>query len=347
MKKVLIGLALMGFIPHVFAQEASYSESTKQIKPTLFADLGASCSTPDGMAIDQKGNLFLAVTNLATFEKYGSKILTFDEYDKPVTWYDELPLHPISKRVHPMGIEFHTDGHLYIADNQNFAGQANQSRILRVIIENGKPVKTEVLVEGLGFANGIRINNNRIYVTDFRFANNRDSGIYSFAIDEVNKQKIVLTDELKPTYLVSKFPQGIDGIAFDKEGNLYAGHFFDGSITKFEFSKEGKVTSKEVVFNSDKINCADGMFYDQKRDSIFIANLSNNSIHEFDLASNTIHLIWVNDNSNGADGLLDNPCETIIYKGDLIVANFDTFEGEKNLEVDEFNTLSKFELQDH
>lgn len=324
--------------------KAKYSESGKLIKPSLFANLGASCSTPDGMALDSNGHLFLAVTNYDSFEKFGSKILSFDKNDKPFTWYDQLPLHPITQRVHPMGIEFGKDGNLYIADNQSFTGQANQSRILRVIVENGKPIRSEVLVEGLNFANGIRINNNRIYVTDFRFANTNESGVYSFDLKEVNHRKIVLNDQLKPKYLLSKFLAGIDGIAFDKDGNLYVGHFNTGTISKIELSNQGTVKSQKVIFDSPKLNCVDGMYYDPSRNSIFFANLSNNSVHQLDLNTNTINLIWVNGNSNGADGLLDNPCETIIYKGDLIVVSFDTFEGVKNLEVDEFNTVSKIKL---
>lgn len=314
------------------------------IKPTLFADLGETCSTPDGMAIDKTGRLFLAATNLTNFEKYGSKIMVFDKNDEPTTWFDQLPLHPITQKVHPMGIMFGPDGNLYIADNQNFAGQKNQSRILRIIVENGQPLKAKVIVEGLGFSNGIRVNNNRVYVTDFMFENDRESGIYSFSLDEVNKNKIVLNDQNKEKYLVGKFVPGIDGITFDKDGNLYAGHFFTGTITKFELDEQGKVKSRKIVFDSDQLNCADGMFYDEERNAIFIANLTNNSIHRFDLTTNTMNLMWVNDENNGADGLLDNPCETIVYNNRLIVVNFDTFQGVKNKEVDAFNTISSFKL---
>lgn len=348
MRKIFICLLLLCSGLSLYAQEAKgevkYIENEKRTKPTLFADLGESCSTPDGMALDKNGRLFLAVTNYDSFEKHGSKILTFDKNNKATTWYAGLPLHPITKRVHPMGIEFGSDGHLYIADNQSFTGHQNQSRILRVIVENGKPIRTEIIVEGLGFANGIRINNNRIYVTDFRFANNIESGVYSFSLEDINRNKIILNDQLKPKYLLSKFPQGIDGIAFDKEGNLYVGHFYSGTITKIELLKNGLIKSKKVFFSSEKLNCVDGMYYDPTRNSIFFANLSNNSIHQLDLNTNTIHLIWVNGNSNGSAGLLDKPCETIIYKGDLIVVNFDTFEGVKNLEVDRYNTMSKIEL---
>jgi hypothetical protein len=86
------------------------------------------------------------------------------------------------------------------------------------------------------------------------------------------------------------------------------------------------------------------MYYDKTRNSIFLANLNDNSVHQLNLNTNTLDLIWVNDNNDGSTGLLDNPCETIIYKGNLIVVNFDTFKGPKNLEVDNYNTISKFKL---
>lgn len=333
---------------HTFSQEqkADNQKESVLIKPTLFADLGESCSTPDGMAIDQFGKLFLAVTNLSTFEKFGSKILTFNEKNQPIIWFDQLPLHPVTKRVHPMGIEFGSDGNLYIADNQYFAGEKNQSRILRVIVENGNPIKTEVLVEGLGFANGIRINNNRVYVTDFMFENEKESGIYSFTIEELKKNPITLNEQTRKDHLISSFPVGIDGLTFDQNGNLYAGHFYTGVITKIGLSKEGVVQSKEIFLESEELKCADGMFFDKRRNSIFIANLNNNSVHQLDVTTKDLKLIWINENNNGLDGSLDNPCETILYQGNLIVVNFDTFEGDKNKEVDQFHTISKFKIVD-
>ena len=169
--------------------EITLNNASKGFRPTLFADLGETCPTPDGMAIDHAGNLFLSVPNPSAFEKYGSKILTFDEHNKPITWFDRLPLHPKTNKVHPMGIDFGPDGNLYIADNQNFAGEPDQSRILRVLVKNGQPIKAEVLVEGIGFSNGIRLYKNYVYVTDFMFENGKESGIYCFELSEVNKEK--------------------------------------------------------------------------------------------------------------------------------------------------------------
>jgi sugar lactone lactonase YvrE len=334
-------------------QEIGWSETSRLIKPTLFADLGETCTTPDGMALDKKGNLYLSVLNPTSFEKNGAKILTFDKNDKPVTWFDQLPLHPITKRVHPMGMEFGPDGNLYLMDNQYFAGKENFSRLIRVVVENGNPKYAEVLAEGFNFGEAVRWFKNRVYITDALGENKRESSIYSFSLEELNKDKIILDTLTKSTHLISLFtlkPEvtkrtiGIDGIAFDNKGNLYAGNFGDGVITKFEFTKEGKVKSKKVVFDSDKLKCCDGFFYDKERNSIFIANYDNNSVHQLDLNTNTISLIWENGNNDGADGQLDNPCETIIYKGRLLVVNYDTFKGLKNTEIDNFHTISSFKL---
>lgn len=360
MKRIIksaIGILILMSTSNLFSQESkqeiSYNETSKLIKPTLFADLGETCQTPDGMALDKNGNLFLAITNPISFEKYGSKILTFDKNDKPIIWFDKLPLHPVTNKVHPMGMEFGPDGNLYIMDNQFFTRNENLSRLIRIIVKDGKPINAEVLAEGFNFGEAVRWSKNRVYITDALFENRRESGIYSFSLEELNKKNIVLNPLNKKDYLVATFTLksevtkrtiGIDGIAFDKKGNLYAGNFGDGVITKMEFFADGKLKSKKIVFDSDKLKCCDGFFYDEKRNSIFIANYENNSVHQLNLDTNTISLIWENENANGSDGLLDNPCETIVYKGKLLVVNYDTFEGEKNKEADSFHTISSFEL---
>lgn len=355
--KNIMTIAIAVYSLSMFAQEAkqeiTIDETSRLIKPTLFANLGETCTTPDGLALDKKGNLYLSVLNPTSFEKNGAKILTFDKNDKPVTWFDQLPLHPITKRVHPMGMEFGPDGNLYLMDNQYFAYKDDYSRLIRVVVKDGKPKYAEVLAEGFNFGEAVRWSKNRIYITDALFEDKRKSGIYSFSLDQLNKKNIVLDASNKKDYLIATFtlkPEvtkntiGIDGIAFDKKGNLYAGSFGDGVITKIEFYSDGKVKSQKIVFDSDKLKCCDGFFYDKKRNSIFIANYDNNSVHQLNLDTNTISLIWENENNDGADGQLDNPCETIIYKGKLLVVNYDTFKGPKNTEIDDFHTISSFKL---
>jgi sugar lactone lactonase YvrE len=350
----LINFSTSNEVQDDIPQEITYIEdSSSLIKPTLFADLGETNTTPDGLAIDKNGDLFLAITNATSYEKNGSRIMTFDENDKPVIWFDNFPLHPTTKRVHPMGMEFGPDGNLYFADNQFFAGVMHESRLIRIIVEDGVPVRSEVLVEGLNFGEAVRWYKEKVYVTDALFEDESESGIYSFSLKELNKNKIVLTNETKKKYLLTTFTLkpgatesaiGIDGMAIDKDGNLYAGSFGDGTIYKIELSEKGEVKSKKLVLDSELLNCTDGFYYDEKRNSIFIANYDNNSVHQLNLNTNTLKLIWVNGNADGSDGQLDNPCETIVYKGNLIVVNFDTSQGKKNFEVDKYHTISKFKL---
>lgn len=351
--KILILMSAVTVFSQESKQEIKYDTTSKLIKPTLFANLGETCQTPDGMALDKSENLFLSITNPITFDKYGSKIITFDKNDKPIIWFDKLPLHPITKKVHPMGMEFGPDGNLYVMDNQMFAGKENFSRLIRINVKAGKPIDAEVVVEGFNFGEAVRWSKNRVYITDALFENRRESGIYSFSLDEVNRKNIVLNSSNKEKFLVASFTLkstvtkrtiGIDGMAFDKKGDLYAGNFGDGVITKIEFFKDGKVKSKKVVFDSEQLKCCDGFYYYKKRNSIFIANYDNNSVHQLNLNTNMISLLWENGDENGADGQLDNPCETIIYKGKLLVVNYDTFEGEKNSKIDTFHTISSFEL---
>ena len=154
-------------------------------------------------------------------------------------------------------------------------------------------------------------------------------------------------------YLICKFKLkkgfehqgGADGIAFDSKGNFYAGNFGDGVISKIEFSKERKVISQKIIVDSENLRCCDGFFYDKSKNRIFIANFMFNSVHILDLNQNTISQIWKNNISNGENGLLDNPCEPILYKGSLLIVNFGTKPHKKGEEIDKLNTISKFKIE--
>ncbi len=346
---LLLGLIFSSI--NCFSQEIKLLDSIQIAPPTIFIDLGETCTTPDAMAMNKKGELFLTVPNPTSFKKNGSKIIKFDSTDKPIVWLDSLPLHPVSQRVHPMGIDFGPDGNLYINDNQGFAGLENQSRLIRINIIKGKAVSTEILVEGMNFANGLKWYKNNIYITDTYLKNN-ESGIYAFSLKDLNTKKIVIDSLNIDQHLICKFKLkkgfenegGADGLAFDSEGNLYAGNFGDGVISKLEFSKDRKVISQKVLIDSESLKCCDGFYFDKKRNSIFIANFIFNSVHVLDLNKNTICQIWKNKLSNGENGLLDNPCEPIIYKGYLLVVNFGTKRLKEGEEIDKWNTISKFKL---
>ncbi|MGL5891311.1 MAG: hypothetical protein ACRC3B_15585 [Bacteroidia bacterium] len=319
-------------------------------KPALFAQLDETCATPDGLAIDANGNLYLSITNATTFNKYGAKILRFDADNKPQVWCDSLPLHPISKQVHPMGMSFDRKGNLYVVDNQIFSGLRNSSRILKITIENNQIKSIKAIVSGLNFANGIKFYNNNLFVTDSWTGGKKQSAVYRFPLDEQNTGTLNLDSLNKNNYLLHTFTMadsiandvGADGIEFDNSGNMYVGNFSDGSITKFALTKKGNIKTVEVIYNNPDLKCCDGIYYHKKKNALYIANFTNNSIHTFNLNTNTMTKLWENDNDNGQNGLLDNPCEIIYYQGKFLVVNFDTFTTDKNKEVDSVNTISEF-----
>jgi len=360
MSRFSVAITIYLFLDNLlFAQSGTFKVDTIPLfdKPTLYCDLGDSIVTPDAMAIDGQGRLFLSVPNFAN-RALGSKICVITDDHQVQTWFDTLPKHPLSDAVFPMGIEFGRDGALYIADAQSPVNGKAIGRLLRVIIRNGKPLRTEVLVEGFSSANGLRIFGNSVFISDSYIpikGKRSQSGIYSFDFDEFKKGKIMLRENVEDSHLVCLFScreengkecmGGADGLAFDSKGNLYAGNFNDGVISRIVLDKKGKALEQRVIINSDKFKCCDGMFYDKKSNSIFIANFANNSVHRLNLSDHKLELIWENGDAGDDSALLDQPCEPILYKEQLLVVNFDSFVGFKNKAVDSKHTISAFRLK--
>ncbi|MBC7864566.1 MAG: SMP-30/gluconolactonase/LRE family protein [Bacteroidia bacterium] len=325
-------------------------------QPSLFCDLGESVSTPDGMALDKNGNLFLSVPNFFKYERYGSKICKFDSLNKAITWFDSLPRHPETLRVHPMGMEFASDGNLYIADNQFFFDKNYKSRLLRIVVVNGKPVKAEVVADGFKLANAVRVKGSRIYVSDTEYSlkdKKKQSAIFSFDLEEFKKGTVHIKSGEMDAHIFYfadesgsqvRTDGGFDGMTFDKKGNLYAGSFGNGNIYKFGLTKKGLLKSTEIIIDSAKLGCCDGMFYCKKTNTIYLTNFKNNSVHALDLDKQELRIVWENQDDDGAGGLLDQPCEPIIYKEKLLIVNFDTFVNGKNTKADDKHTISMFSL---
>ncbi len=328
-----------------------------KVSPTLFVNLGATCKVPDAMTLDSSNNILVSIPNFINYKKLGSRIISIDKNRNVSDWFTKLPESPKTGEVHPMGMEFGPDGNLYVADNQYFTSKKYASRLLRIVIEKGKPVRCEVAIEGFRLANAVRWKGNDVYVSDTFFDledQPRQSGVFRIGLDEMKKGMVKLLPKGKDKHIIAQYTTkkgaadsaGADGICFDRDGNLYAGNFGDGVVSRTTFDKKGNVVSQNVVIDHPSFTCCDGIVCDVTTNKIYMTNSKLNSIHVYDIDNNSLQLLWENDDNNGATGLLDQPCEPIIRGNELIVVNFDmTFPGLKNKKNDDFNTISVFKIK--
>ena len=334
--------------------EATFVKETMNLKPSLFASLDSTFSVPDGLAVDGNNNLVLAVPNYLNYKKSGAKIVTFNKAGKVINTFNKLPKSKVTGGVYPMGIMFGPDNNLYIADNQFFENTTGVSRVLRVNYKNGKPVDCDVVVEGTALSNAIRWEGNYMYVSDTVVTTpgkKNQSGVYRFSLEELSQSKPVQVNGGTDKHLITNYTGeigfGADGITFDKDGNMYCGLFGDGQVFKTTFNSDGSVDTTIRIINNAAFECCDGIWCDKKSGKIYLTNSQRNSVWVYDIAGETMQRLWKNEDDTGKTGLLDQPCEPIIWNGKLYVVNFDmTFPMLMNHENDEFNTISVFDLEE-
>ncbi|MFM9195971.1 MAG: SMP-30/gluconolactonase/LRE family protein [Planctomycetia bacterium] len=311
------------------------------------------CNTPDGMTLMDDGTVLLSCPNFND-TAYPGVIMKLDR-DNTLSIFFPCTVHPGTKRGCPMGLDVGPDGHVYYADNQSFSDKNHASRLMRVVMEKGRPVRGEVAVEGLKLANAVAWHGDAVYVSDtFLDIEGKPgmSGVYRFTLDELARGTVKVTPGLGDRHLLATFQTktnprnemaGADGVTLDTAGRLYTGNFGDGVFSRVTIAADG--TAKEQSVVSTAISCVDGIFYDAARDRIFIADSEKNAVQVFNPATGQMTTLWENDDSDGADGSLDQPCEVLVRGDDLIVANFDMpFPGMKNKVFDKAHTLSIFRL---
>ena len=326
-------------------------------RPKLFLSLPEYLNVPDGMALDKQGNIILACPNYYQDERYPAVLVKITPANQWSIWFT-MPVHPETKRSGPMGLEFGPDGNLYVADLQYFWSKDYKSRFIRVNVKDGKPVSADVVVDGFKLSNAVRWKGNSVYVSDTTFDlpdKPNMSGIYRFTLDELQKGKITLKPLAQDPHLIAQFKTiphergdtaGADGLAFDSKGNLYCSLFGDGAIFKITFDEAGNVTSNKCIVRDKRMPCGDGMVCDPKTDRIYIADSQSNAIHVLH-PDGKLTTLWENDDSDGSDGLLDQPCEPFIRGRELIIACFDgNFPGLKNKGHDKHHTISVIQLDE-
>jgi Gluconolactonase len=327
-------------------------------KSELFMVLPDYCPTPDGMAIAPNGDLILACPNFADISKPACimRITTEGEIKK---WLD-VPVLSETGWASPMGIAFNDDGDLFICDNQGWSGaeQAkNKGRILRLRFdENDNLIETIEVAIGMEHPNGIRVHGGKLYVTQSILSDIEDpsgllvSGVYRF---DMNDKDIRVSNTLEDKNLIAtvitkneEVQYGLDGIVFDKDGNLYVGNFGDGSIHKITMDASGKVTGNNLwAQDLTQLRTVDGICIDDDG-NIWVADFSDNAVARVDKNGN-VQRIAQSPDGDGSDGGLDQPGEPIVWNGMVIVSCFDLVTGpdKVNTSHDKPFTLVKLSLK--
>jgi len=302
-------------------------------KPKLAVELPEKYNTPDGMAVGPDGNIYVSIPNFGN-DKYPAKILKISKDDK-ITEFCDVPAHPDTKKACPLGIGFASDGNLYIADCQALGGAKDfKSRLLRVVIKDGKAVKVEPVVTGFIMANAVSGHGDCVYVTETELDGKPDpmpSGVYRFKLSELSGDKpIKLKPGGKDKHLIAKlytknkeWRVGANGLGFDSKGNMFVCNFGDAAVNKITFDKKGKVQSNEVFAQGQGMLCTDGLKVCPKTGDIFIADFLGNAVHRVCAKTGKVTTLAKNDDTDGKGGLLDKPSEVCLRGNKLYVANID------------------------
>jgi sugar lactone lactonase YvrE len=353
------------------------TDGSSAFRPSLLADLGDSCNTPDGMRKDPKSNdIILSCPNFFGKTADGGAFLAapalmkITPANKVEPYFTDLPAPPDApNRAGPMGIDFGPDGNLYVADHQYRYSTMYKSRILRINVDaNGKPTSADVVVEGLRLSNAVMWNKDYLYLTDTWAYDDPPEGgksaIYRFSKAELMAANSTNTIKIqKPTattadpHMFTTFTTvpgrgvnlaGADGITFDAAGNLYSGKFGDGIISKITFDAMGNKAMQVEFANDPVMTCADGIFFDALSSNIYVTDSRNNAIRVVSPAG-AVSTLWENADTNGEGGLLDQPAEPTIRGNELLIANFDAgftpAQMAKNAASDAPHTLSVIKLK--
>lgn len=371
-KLFLLALLLFSGINLNCKHDSSKKETTSKLKNLV--TLPSKYNTPDGAAMGPDGKLYISVPNFNNSYLLENKIIsqpepsyiiTLSNENKITQWYEfkDTDLHPETGFVGPMDLAFGPDGNLYIADMQIGYNPMHKSRLVRINIENGKPAGMDVLVEGFIACNGMVWNGNTLFVTESILAHTPQdeiepmlhSGVYAFNIEDFTEIPIKLNpfnpQEPSP-YLAIHFETsgsgfGADGITFDDNGYLYttvAGAIYKTLLDVANHELETTLFAQDKT----KMISADGIIWNPKDRKLYTAGFLENALYSID-ETGTIETLHQNGDTDGSNGLLDQPAEVILRNNELVIINMDLgaySPDDVNTKPDEPYTISSYDLSD-
>ncbi len=333
----------------------AFPDQNQNVQPRLAYNLPEQYNTPDGLALTPDNNMLLSINNFGNPSlAYPPVILRLT--DDGYTVFALPPTNPATGRAAPFDLAYGPDGNVYYADNQ-FNYDANfKSRLMRIRIVNGQATTIEPVVEGFRLSNAVVWKGNNLYVSDSQWdlpGVDNGSAIFRFTLDEltaatgsnpVRLQPLSLDPHILTTFTTQVGPDGddlgADGIDYDSQGNLFTGIFGDGTMYKMTLNADGTLASKTQFA---KLLCIDGIVINRATDNIYVCDAKNNAIRIVSPAG-AVRTLSQNGDTDGSNGLLDEPAEPLLRNNRLYISNYDVPQkGTINTKSDAPHTLSVLE----
>jgi sugar lactone lactonase YvrE len=298
--------------------------------------LPESYASPDGCTLGADGYVYVSINQRASGWKYPAKIARISP-DDVIEDFFILPVNEKTGKASPLGITFASDGNLYVSDNQSFCtSEPNQAGVIRVITENGKPQRGELVVTGFNASNGITGRGNYLYVaeTNLGAADTYMSGVYRFSLDELVSGDTLRVTGMGDPHLILSFETknkeqrvGANGVGMDSNGNLYVNNFGDAEIMKYTFDAQGNILSGGLFCRPEGVLSLDGMQIDDE-DNLWIADFAGNAVIKVEAGTGKSTLIAKTQvPATGVNGELDTPSECIRRGNKVYVSNIDLNSG--------------------